>query len=96
MAAGPAEGHAVPLGAGADRVDLLAFAVDREECADTSLVRTFSEQVPDTAEVVRGNTVEKLSPRTAYTIHLDGRQAASFTTDDKGKAEVELTAASSK
>ena len=41
-------------------------------------------------------TVEKLSPSTAYTIHLDGRQAASFTTDDKGKAEVELSAASSK
>ncbi len=41
-------------------------------------------------------SVEKLAPSATYTIHLDGRQAASFTTDDKGKAEVELTSASGK
>jgi hypothetical protein len=34
--------------------------------------------------------VEKLAASTPYTLHLDGRQAASFTTDAKGTAEIEL------
>jgi hypothetical protein len=41
-------------------------------------------------------SVEKLAVSTIYTVHLDGRQAASFTTDDNGKAEVELASASAR
>jgi hypothetical protein len=34
--------------------------------------------------------VDGLSPKTAYTFVIDQQQAASFTTDAKGGAEVEL------
>ena len=37
--------------------------------------------------------VAKLAASTAYSFHLDGRLAASFTTDAKGEAEVELVSA---
>jgi carbon monoxide dehydrogenase subunit G len=40
--------------------------------------------------------VAGLAAATTYTFHLDGRQAASFTTDAKGKAEIELAPAAGK
>jgi hypothetical protein len=40
--------------------------------------------------------VDRLAASTAYTLHIDGRQAASFTTDAKGSAEIELAPAPAK
>jgi hypothetical protein len=41
-------------------------------------------------------TVEKLAPSTTFTIHVDGRQVGSFSTDAQGKAEVEFVSAVAK
>ena len=40
--------------------------------------------------------VQKLAPSTTFTIHVDGRQVGSFTTDAQGGAEVELVSAVAK
>ncbi len=55
--------------------------------AEVEVTRSSSGAVEQEVEL----DAEKLAPSAAYTLHLDGRQVASFTTDAKGGAEVELT-----
>ena len=55
--------------------------------AEIEVSRSASGEVEQEVEL----DAEKLAPSAPYTLHLDGRQVASFTTDAKGGAEVELT-----
>jgi hypothetical protein len=57
--------------------------------AEIEVSRSSSGAVEQEVEI----DVEKLSPSATYTLLVDGRPAATFTTDDKGGAEVELASA---
>jgi hypothetical protein len=40
--------------------------------------------------------ISRLAPRTSYSLHLDGKQVTTFSTDQRGAVDLEMTAAQTK